>query len=295
MSPASCFLLYRYQPSSVLAGIAIGIYTLLTLLHLVRMLSTRTKDNVYFVLAGMAELTGYCARLYSAATSCSANSVVAYGVQSVLLILGPTLLMFTVGLIQPQFVAVLHGEQCVWVPLHLQRRLYLGLNATLLFLQMSGAIITVISHDIGLLKIGGKVLIAAYIIQIVFWAFLLAENTYFRFRLQRLRQTHELRHWKWWIQLFGLAITIIAFGRNLVRLTAIGGVTFLLVNEWPSYAFDGFQMVVVMLAWGLFYLPGVLKKQHDLVGRGDVPYEMDHRSEGRPGDNASTESRQPLC
>ncbi|RMZ85804.1 hypothetical protein DV737_g387, partial [Chaetothyriales sp. CBS 132003] len=112
---------------------------------------------------------------------------------------------------------------------------------------------------------GGKAVIASYVAQMLFWAYLLAENTYFSIRLGRWikkdperRTTIRLSHWKWWNQLFGLSVSIIGFGRNLVRLTALGGVEFLLVNEWTEYAFDGYQLAVVLFAWGVFYLPGKL-------------------------------------
>ena len=44
-----------------------------------------------------------------------------------------------------------------------------------------------------------------------------------------------------------------------MQLTALGGVQYLLINEWTNYAFDFYQMAVVMLAWGVFYLPSLLK------------------------------------
>ena len=44
-----------------------------------------------------------------------------------------------------------------------------------------------------------------------------------------------------------------------------GGIEFLVQNEWPSYAFDGFQMGVVLGAWAVWYLPGWLREVADRV------------------------------
>lgn len=277
---SSCTKIYGFQPSPILAGVGIGLFTLLTMLHITRMLTTRTWDNIPMILAGVAELLGYSLRLFSAVNSCSTDAVAVFGGQSVLLTIGPTLVMLTVSLVQPLFVAALGGDQFVWVPLRLQRPLYLAINIALLALQTIAATIEVTTKDTSLLQIEGKVLIASFAAQTVFWAFLLAENTYFRFRMGRTNKEIELRGWKWWIQLFGLAVSIIGFGCNLVRLTALGGVKLLLVNEWTFYAFDGYQTAVVMLAWGLFYLPGRLIRLSGMANSQEQ-YEMNRVLRGR--------------
>ena len=70
----------------------------------------------------------------------------------------------------------------------------------------------------------------------------------------------KVPHWKCWSQLFGLSVSTIAAGRNVMRLTMAGGLTFLVENEWPSYTFDGYQMAVVLGAWAIWYLPENLRK-----------------------------------
>lgn len=257
-------MMYGYQPSVELASVAVGIFAVLTLLHVVRMVTTNTWDDIFLIFGGVVELVGYIFRLSSAVSSCSTATFSAFGIQSVLLLLGPTLLMFTVGLVQPRFIAVLGGDRFVWVPIRLQRPLYLGINTVLLIVQATGAIMEVSTHDMALVEAGAKIIIASYVMQMFFWGFLLAENTCFTIRMRKAKKNPAFKGWKWWNQLFGLSVAIIGFGRNLMRLTAFG-VQFLLVNEWTSYAFDGYQMGVVMVAWGVFYLPGKVKSQSTLT------------------------------
>lgn len=175
-----------------------------------------------------------------------------------LLLLGPTLIMFSVNLTQIDFARVLEAKDFCWVPIPWQRALYLGLNTALMIVQLVGGMISTASSSIENIEIGTKITIAIYVIQLFFWLFTFAENTYMTIRLRRQPTeacNTKIPHWKRWNQLFGLSVSIIAAGRNVMCLTMAGGVAFLVEKEWPSYAFDGYQMVVVLSAWAIWYLP----------------------------------------
>lgn len=191
--------------------------------------------------------------------------------QSVFLLLGPTLIMFSVNLIQSEVARTLGTEELCWVPISWQRPLYFSINTTLILIQAVGGIMTVGSTSITTISIGSKITIAVYVVQTVFWGFIFAENISMTIRLKRHpteASKHAMANWKRWNQLFGLSTSIIAFGRNIMRLTMAGGIAFLIENEWPSYAFDGFQMVVVLGAWAIWYLPGkcsAIRKETDYL------------------------------
>jgi hypothetical protein len=168
-------------------------------------------------------------------------------------------MMFSVNLAMIEFTRALKAERFCWVPVNLQRPLYLSMNTVLALIQGIGGIMTASSTNVTIIAAGTKVGIAIFIIQLVFWLFTLAENTYITIRLRRgSSETSQSAFptWKYWSQLFGLAVSIIALGRNIMRLTMDGGIEFLLVNEWTSYAFDGYQMAVVLGVWAIWYLPG---------------------------------------
>lgn len=176
--------------------------------------------------------------------------------------------MFSVNLAMTEFTRALSAERFCWVPVNVQRPLYLSMNTILALIQGIGAIMTVSSTNFTIIEAGAKIGIAMFVIQLVFWLFTLAENTYITIRLRRgLSETSKSAFptWKYWSQLFGLAVSIIAFGRNIMRLTMNGGVEFLVVNEWPSYAFDGYQMAVVLGAWAIWYLPGKCRDASEIV------------------------------
>lgn len=183
--------------------------------------------------------------------------------------------MFTVTLVHTQYIKALNAEKLAWVPVRMQRPLYFAINFLCIFVQGAGGIDMAAATELGLAEAGGKIKVAAFVAQMVFWIFIAVENGWTTYRygalLRRSRNDGHIEtgmamsdvrpgfaKFKLWSQLFGLAISIIV-GRNLMRLTELG-VDFLKNNEWPGYAFDGYQMVVVMGAWGLFYLPGKCKE-----------------------------------
>ena len=191
--------------------------------------------------------------------------------QSVFLLLGPTLIMFSVNLTQSEFARTLDAEDFCWVPILWQQPLYLSIDTVLIFIQAVGGIMTVGSTSIATIAIGSKITIAVYVIESAFWGFVFAENICMTIRLKHHPtepSKHAMANWKRWNQLFGLSTSIIAFGRNIMRLTMAGGIAFLIENEWPSYAFDGFQMVVVLGVWAIWYLPGkcsTIRKETDYL------------------------------
>jgi hypothetical protein len=166
--------------------------------------------------------------------------------------------MISVNLVQTEFYQALGAGKFCWVPITWQRIVYSTMNAILIVLQAIGGIMVVASNSRKTIALATKMTIGIYVAQTFFWAFTFAENIYMSVRLRRdptdASQT-LLSRWKSWNQLFGLSISIIGLGRNVMRLTMSGGIPFLVENEWPAYAFDGYQMVVVLGAWAIWYLP----------------------------------------
>lgn len=171
--------------------------------------------------------------------------------------------MFSVNLIQTEFTRVLDAEEFCWIPISWQSALYLGVNAVLTIIQLVGDVMTTAYSSVGTIETGTRLTIAIYVIQLFFWLFTLAEHIYMTTKMRRQPTEackSKLPHWKRCSQLFGLSVSIIAVGRNVMRLTMAGGVAFLVQNEWPSYAFDGYQMVIVLSAWAIWYLPEKFRK-----------------------------------
>ncbi|RDK41557.1 hypothetical protein M752DRAFT_267065 [Aspergillus phoenicis ATCC 13157] len=254
MASTQCEL-YMYTPSLALAIIGVILFSALTTIHLYRMIESKAWFGIFFVLGGLAELIGHTARSFSTQDVCDRG---AYGVQSVALLMGPTLIMFSVNLTQSEFVNVLDAEQFCLLPLAWQRGVYPAMNAILMVIQLVGGCMT-ISSSSETVATGTKLAIALFVVQTIFWGFTMAENICMSYRLGRHPTTASscvLANWKTWNQLIPLAGSIIATGRNIMRLTMAGGIKFLVDYEWPSYAFDGYQMVVVLGAWGIWYLPG---------------------------------------
>ncbi|CAG8422440.1 unnamed protein product [Penicillium salamii] len=252
---------YPYRPSLIPAVIGVGLYFALFAGHAVRILRTKAWDGLYMLAGALAQAMGLGARVYS---SKDVNSMGAYGAQYVLLLLGPTLCMLTVNATQVRMMRCLSSVDFGVIPAQFMLPTYLTVNTLLLLLQVTGSTILVVARREALIVTATKILIASYVCQMIFWLFTLAENIFWRIRFGRsLRSTpSRMARWKYYTKLFDLAISIVALGRNLTRLTQLGmGPNgFLTVHEWPSYAFDFYQTGVILLAWGVFYLPGGCKE-----------------------------------
>ncbi|KAJ5278650.1 hypothetical protein N7478_004022 [Penicillium angulare] len=210
------------------------------------MIQTKTWSSIFLVLGAIFELSGYITRLISTQDVCNRAAYVC--------------------MIHTSFVKALDAGNLCFIRLKWQQPLYLSINAILISLQTIGGIMTVASTSETTVATGSKMTIAIYVVQTLFWGFLFAENICMAIRLQRQGSSScedSVANWKTWNQLFGLAISIIALGRNIMRLTMAGGIAFLVDNEWPYYAFDGYQMVVVLGAWAIWYLPEKCQDIHE--------------------------------
>ncbi|KAJ5498003.1 RTA-like protein [Penicillium expansum] len=259
---------YAYTPSLIPAVIGVGIYCALFAAHALRLFRSLAWDGIYMLIGALVQAMGLGARVFS---SSNAHDFGAFGAQYVFLLLGPTLCMVTVNLTQVKMMRCLRSENLGLLPAKLRLPIYLSVNITLLLLQSIGAVIVALTHNITLLGSATKILTASYVCQMIFWMFTLAENILWSIRFGRSSSANTqlmMPHWKRYNQLFGLAISIVAMGRNMVRLTMLGmgpdGM--MTVNEWPSYAFDFYQTAIILLAWGIFYLPG-LKPNRDVLTR----------------------------
>ncbi|CAI7621254.1 unnamed protein product [Penicillium glandicola] len=254
---------YPYTPSLILAVIGVGLNCALFAIHAFRLSRSQAWDGIYMLIGALFQAMGLGARVFS---SENVHSYGAYGAQRVFLVLGPTLCMLTVNLTQVKMMRCLRSENLGLLPAQFRLPIYLFFNVALLCVQTIGVMMFALTQDIPLLESASKILIASYITQMLFWVFTLVENIFWSIRFKRSSSSSDTQlmmpNWKRYNQLFGLAISIIATGRNLMRLTEIGmgGDGFLTVNEWASYAFDYYQVVVVLMVWGIFYLPGICKE-----------------------------------
>ncbi|KAJ5332039.1 uncharacterized protein N7506_005822 [Penicillium brevicompactum] len=252
---------YPYTPSLIAAVIGVGLYFALFAVHFVRIYHTRAWDGTYMLAGALMQAMGLGARVYS---SKDPSSFGAHGAQYVLLLLGPTLCMFTVNVTQVKMMRCLNSENLGAIPVPLRLPTYLIINTALLLLQMVGSVILAVTHRVALLETATKILTASYVCQMVFWLSVLGDSIIWRIRFGRSPSSNPPRmaHWKYYAQLFDLAISIVALGRSLMRLTQLGmgPEGFLTVTEWPNYAFDFYQPAVILLAWGVFYLPGICRE-----------------------------------
>lgn len=247
---------YVYTLGLILAVVGVGIYCALFASHALRVWRFNAWDGSYMLMGALGkeqpdlilkylspdilivQAMGLGARVYSSEDT---DRFGAYGVQYLFLLLGLTLCMVTVNLTQVKMMRCLRSENFGLLPAQFRLPIYFTTN--LLLLQGIGAMIITLTHKPALIGSAMKILTASYVCQMIFWMFTLAENILWSFRFGRSSFANAqlmMPHWKRYNQLFGLAISIVAMGRNMTRLTQMG-----MVNEWTSYAFDFYQTALL--------------------------------------------------
>ncbi|PLB43219.1 hypothetical protein P170DRAFT_431175 [Aspergillus steynii IBT 23096] len=248
---------YVYTPNPILAIIGVGVYCTLTAMHIFRVTSTKAWDGSFMALGSFFLAMGCGARIMS---SHDIHDKGAWAAQKVLLLWGPNMLMFTVHLSHAEFVKALHAEKHVFVGPRIARPLYFALNTVLFLLMMFSIVMLVTTSDDGKKPLYTTLVKASLIIQLIFWLVTFVENAWLSIRLRRHPTTESIEvipSWKRWNQLFGLAISILAMGHNVVQMQMLGEAKgFMASAEWAAYAFDIYQSGVVLLGWGIWYLPG---------------------------------------
>ncbi|PWY90411.1 hypothetical protein BO94DRAFT_584422 [Aspergillus sclerotioniger CBS 115572] len=248
---------YAYTPSAIPAIIGVGIYCTLAAVHSLRVISTKAWDGSFMIFGSFFQAMGCGARILSSHNKYEKG---AWAAQYVLLIWGPALVMFTVNLTSVEFTKAIGAEKKVLIKPRIARPLYFTIN-TILFLLLSIGVVMKVTAATEKLQMGTTLTKAGLIIQLLFWLFTFIENLVMTIRLGRDPSKESLEvvpQWKRWNQLLGLATSIIAMGHNVVQLTQMGMASdgFMNATEWPAYAFDIYQLAVVLGAWGIWYLPG---------------------------------------
>ncbi|KAB8226439.1 hypothetical protein BDV33DRAFT_197438 [Aspergillus novoparasiticus] len=255
---------YPYTPDVLFAIIGVVVYTILAGIHAFQVVSKEAWDGSFMVLGCLAKAMGCGARLIS---SWDIHDKLSWAAQKLLLLWGPALIMFTVSLSSTEFAKTYKANS--FVPPRIARPLYFSLN-TVLFLLMSLSAFMEVATAENEVQAGHKLLRAVLIIRLVFWAFILLDNTashndHHCKPGDNVHLTPKSEEYYHVLQDF----LFIAFIHNIIQLLRLysGPDGFMNATEWPLYAFDIYLGTRPLLEWRIWYWSGESKK---LVGRKDI-------------------------
>ncbi|ERS96593.1 hypothetical protein HMPREF1624_06802 [Sporothrix schenckii ATCC 58251] len=241
--------LWKYIPSLTLSIVFTGIFLVVTLAHLWKMVAKKMWFCTPFVIGGFFEVIGYACR---AGAYNATGSLAPYLLQSLFLLLAPIFFAATLYMAYSRIVRAVHGGQFSLIRPRWTTRLFVFLDFSFFSVQSNGGGLLAKTKTA---KIGSYIIVTGLILQLLgFIGFMVCCVVFHkRFHASRERRNTDL---PWQSCLYMLYLTSLAvLARNLYRVVefSMGTDGFLQVHEWPVYAFDASLMLAVMLVFFVWH------------------------------------------
>lgn len=270
------FTLYQYNPSkaaAVLFAVLFIICTALACLQLVRALKAkRTHPGakygptslIPFILGGICEIIGYIARAASHKDPTALNP---YIIQSVLILIAPTLFAATIYMTLGRIIRCLECEKYSLVSVKWMTKIFVIGDIISFLMQGSGGGLMAQGQDS--MKTGKNIIIGGLIVQLIFFCLFIIVEVLFQVRIssketnlsiQTRNSPSKFRNWQTILHML-LACSCLILVRSIMRLIeyAEGNDGYIMSHEWFLYVFDAVMMFVNMVLFisqdvGYFYV-----------------------------------------
>ncbi|KAI1473360.1 hypothetical protein K445DRAFT_342956 [Daldinia sp. EC12] len=260
---APSFVFYQYKPSMAAAIIFIVLFAISTILHLKVLFQKRTWYFIPFVIGCLFEAVGYIGRAMSSPEypNFTKNP---YIIQSILLLLGPTLFAASIYMILGRLVVLLEAESYSLIkPRWLTKFFVLG-DVLSFFAQGGGGGLLTQAKSMDDMRRGENVIIGGLCIQILFFGFFMVVTFVFHRRISINPTRNALAlptPWKKLILVLYLSSTLIMV-RSVYRIAeyVLGSDGELLSKEAYLYCLDALPMLVVSFAYNWFHPSRVVSR-----------------------------------
>lgn len=260
---------YRYNPSMVLAIIAIvlfGLATITACYQLLRGLSqapaaSNAKRQIYsvipFILGGVFEIIGYIGRALSHNNT---KALRPYIIQAILLLVAPALFAATIYMSLARIIVQLQAERFSIIPVRWLTKLFVLGDIISFFLQAAGGGIQAGGSQ-ALFDLGKKLIVVGLFVQIAFFGLFIAVLAVFYIRITSkptclatdFRQFPS--KWRNWVMVIAtlFSCSILIFIRSIVRVVEYlqGNSGTIISHEAYLYALDGLMMLGTMIIFNL--------------------------------------------
>ncbi|KAI3062776.1 hypothetical protein CBS147353_9353 [Aspergillus niger] len=252
-SENSEFKLYRYDPSIAAAVVFIILFLAAAGIHTFQVARTKAWFVIPFVIGGHFEWIGYIGRAISG-DEAPDFTVKPYILQTLLLLVAPTLFAATVYMELGRIVILTNGEAyCLIRRTWLTKTFLLGDIISFIMQGAGGGIMA--SGTPSALSTGENIIIGGLVVQLIFFSLFVITSIKFHRGVSNTpsrRVLHSQAPWKRHMYaLYGGSALI--FVRSLFRLIeyAQGNDGYLVSHEVYLYIFDALLMVLVMalFAW----------------------------------------------
>ncbi|KAH6892907.1 RTA1 like protein-domain-containing protein [Thelonectria olida] len=253
------FKLYRYTPSLPVAIVATIIFGILTCLHTWRLRRACAWYFIPFTVGGLC----YAGRIVSHGNK---ESVPAYSVQAILILVAPALFAASIYMILGRIITSLHAQHLSLIPVQRLTKLFVCSDIMSFSLQAAGGGIQA-SGTIKAYNTGEKIILAGLFAQIAIFGFFVLTSVLFHYRCNRQPTPKAQQNtFPWQQDLWVLyTISILILVRSIFRVVEYlqGNDGYLISHEVFLYIFDAILMAIVMVVFLIFYVDHLDNKRSD--------------------------------
>ncbi|KAF5000631.1 hypothetical protein FDECE_11168 [Fusarium decemcellulare] len=252
------FKLYHYDPSFIAAVVFASLFTLSTLCHFYQIARFKAFFFIPFLVGCIFEAVGYAGRAISAKQTPDWD-LMPYILQSILLLLGPTMMAASIYMSLGRLIAFLDAGFYSLIPVSIFAKTFLIGDILSFLAQSAGGGMLAQAETKGDQKMGQTMIIIGLVIQIYFFSFFMTVIYVFHRRMIKNPTKKSLSittPWKRFITVLYAASGLIMV-RSLFRMVEyIEGVDGELQSkEIYIYVFDAALMCVTTILFNVFH-PG---------------------------------------
>ncbi|KAF2182924.1 RTA1-domain-containing protein [Zopfia rhizophila CBS 207.26] len=267
------FSLYHYEPSFPAAVVFVALFGGSTLFHLVQIFSKKTWFFVPFFVGGCFEISGFVGRAISARETYPNYSLMPYIIQSVLLLLGPTLYAASIYMLLGRLIRLLGASKYSLIRVeHLTKYFVVGDVLSFLTLYIGGGLLAAATEK-SQQDLGNNIIIVGLGIQIIFFSFFMIVTCIFHYRILLTPTRHSMFltvPWPRAILILYIASALIMI-RSAFRMAeyVMGMDSELQSKEVYLYVLDACLMAGVTVLYNVFHPSQVISADELAKARGE--------------------------
>ncbi|KAJ5202988.1 hypothetical protein N7449_005067 [Penicillium cf. viridicatum] len=269
------YVLYNYNPSLAAAIVALLLFLGSTFAHAFLAFKHRMKFLVTFIVGGLFETIGYGARAANAQQAPN-YAIMPYSLQSVFILLAPSLLAASIYMILGRIICLVDGDSRSLIrAIRLTKIFVLG-DVLSFLIQSSGGGILSTAKSADTMQLGENIIIVGLIVQILFFGFFVIVSIVFHLRISARPTSSSLRtsvDWKRCLVVLYFA-SILIMVRCIYRVAEYvqGQKGTLQSHEYYAYIFDALLMFLVTLVFIVFHPTQFLSKSDSKLDDTELMY-----------------------
>ncbi|KAJ5771692.1 hypothetical protein N7520_002221 [Penicillium odoratum] len=258
--------LYGYDPSIAAALIFVILFAGTTSYHIWQLTKAQCWYFIPFVIGGIFQIIGYVSRIIA---HNNLSSVTIYAIQTIMILLAPTLYAASVYMILGRLVRYLHAEKLSLVPVKWMTKIFVAGDVFSFLLQSAGG---------GMMAgettrtLGSNVVIIGLVVQLLFFGFFVVVTITFHIRINKYPTTRSLAErqmarnevWgqhNWSTAIMALyAVSMLILIRSVYRLVEYkeGYSGVIMTHEAYAYVLDATLMWLAMVVMNIWHPANIL-------------------------------------